>query len=113
MDEARAKRGGRWCIPNDEIDDFTKLIAEKRQELSYPESLAMPLQYLATAGKIAGGNSRQHKNKNKNKHNENIAFAGYASEEYYAMVHLPIPQDQIRRNEGARKAVDEEKRKLD
>ena len=34
IEEARAKRGGRWCIPNDEIDAFTKIIAEKRQELT-------------------------------------------------------------------------------
>ena len=44
LDAARKKHGNRPFIPNNEVDEYHKVMAEKRLELCLPAAPAMPLQ---------------------------------------------------------------------
>ena len=101
LEEARQKHG-RWCIPPEELDDFTKTVAEARQKYALPDAPAMPLQFLCLRASKADGDVLPAASQ-VGEHQDNINCTGFASEEFFAMVHVPVPANQIRKNETREK----------
>ena len=115
-EKAREQRGIKF-VPEEEIDEYTKILGEAYQKLALPEIPSMPILRLPTergqlinpaartgsTGPSAGGNPIAE-------HQENVADKGFVSESWMAMVHTPVKDWQKR--EDARKAVDKEWDKL-
>ena len=90
---ARERRGFEY-VPNNEIDDYTKLLAEARTRLSLPPAPAMPvigniLSAVVPRGatgngpvpEVPGGTSM---------HRDNVSNLGKCSPDYFALVHTPV-----------------------
>ena len=82
-DAAQARRG-RSCIPSEQVEDYTKLMAELRTNFSLPVAPAMPiLDAKEVKGFISSLSPRAHE--------ERIADPGYVSAEWFSLVHYPAP----------------------
>ena len=100
-------------VPEEEVDDYTKVLAEVRTKLALPDVPAMPVLSRGEPAvtNIAGvkpqkgfrTNGRETFNAG---HQENVADKGFVSESWMAMVHTPVKDWRIK--EGAKKAVDKE-----
>ena len=121
--EARRIRG-RAHLPKEEIEEFTKVIAEKRLELSLPAVPAMPLRAVPRQHNIGVCSNTSYRQAPStvegnlspaipHGHVDNIADQGNACKENFAMVHQAVPQKDIYRDPKSRAAVEEEKDKLD
>ena len=126
-DKAREQRGIKF-VPEEEIDEYTKILAEAYQKLALPEVPSMPILLFPTEkehpinpasrtgsySQSAGGNPIGDQPIQRAapiaKHQENVADKGFVSESWMAMVHTPVKDWQKR--EDARKAVDKEWDKL-
>ena len=126
-DKAREQRGIKF-VPEEEIDEYTKILGEAYQKLALPEIPSMPILRLPTereqpinpaartgsSSPSAGGNPIGDQPIQRAapiaKHQENVADKGFVSESWMAMVHTPVKDWQKR--EDARKAVDKEWDKL-
>ena len=116
-EKAREQRGIKF-VPEEEIDEYTKILGEAYQKLALPEIPSMPILAKPNAGgtssrkapdliiasNISGGEPFNAE------HQDNGADNGFASESWMAMVHTPVKDWQKR--EEARRAVDKEWDKL-
>ena len=102
-------------IPFEEIDEFEKCLADAKQAHSIPAAPAMPtLPYsgisCSTEQSVAEGcKSRRQVLK----HKEKIASAGFTSEEFFGLIHTPIPLPKALKNDRAKAALDKEWAKLE
>ena len=103
-EEARSKRGLHH-VP-DEDKDYTKILADAQQKFGSPPVPAMPLISHGTALLSQGQPCA------KREHQDHIAMSSYCSNEWYAMVHTPVPITKAYKIPDARKAIDKEWDKL-
>ena len=115
-EQAREIRGIKF-VPEEEVDDYTKALAEARIKLALPDVPAMPvLSRGETAETHIAGVKPQNSSQNSGggtlnaEHQENVADKGFVSESWMAMDHTPVKDWRIK--EGAKKAVDKEWDKL-
>jgi len=101
-DEERKKRGI-IHVPDAEVDDFNRIVADAKEKLAIPPAPAMPV--VAYANAAIPMSSRQHQDK--------VLSVSEVHEEHYAMVHQPIPISKAMKIPAAKKAVDAEWDKLD
>ena len=103
-DALRSKRGIH-DIPNAEVDEYTKTLARAALKHSIPPAPAMPTVAYATNVQSEGKPLPR-------KHQPQIAEAGFVSDEWFAMVHTPVPISKALKMPKAKEAVDAEWKKL-
>ena len=89
----------------DEDKDYLRILSEAQAKHSPPAVPAMPFGD-QTALTSQGGPCA------KREHQDRVAMKGYVSDEWYALVHTPIPLKQAYKNPKAKQAIDKEWDKL-
>ena len=86
-------------VPENQVDDYIKIMARLKHKLMAPDAPAMPLLALNAATGLgrpcAGGRE----------HQDNIGMAGYVSDEWFALIHTPVPMAKALKIPDAKKAV--------
>jgi len=119
-EQTRENRGTKF-VPEEEVDAYTKILAEARIKLALPDVPAMPVLSRGETSEthIAGvkpqngsrSSGRQMCGETLNaEHQDNVANKGFVSESWMAMVHTPVKD--WRTKDGAKQAVDKEWDKL-
>ena len=100
-DAARLRRGISR-IPQEEEETFTRLLSKLRSGNGADEAVAMPI-----TSTLARGDSVASVT-----HQDRIATTSFASDDYYALIHTPIPIPKAMKIPKAKDAVDAEWKKL-
>ena len=108
-DEERKKRGITHVKDND-VDRYTSILADARNRLAVPDAPELPSQ-AGTANTMVREGREQ--NNTQQPHHEHVAAAGFASDEWFAMVHTPVPMNEVNRTPAAVKAMEKEWTKLE
>ena len=121
LKEARVKAGVPEFISHEDQDEYTQVIAEQIAATKLPDAPAMPVvakgnasiatslvtNYVSAPRKGKGSSESPNR-----PHQSRIAGAGSVSEEYFAMVHKPIPINKALQIPEAKAALDKEWNKL-
>ena len=94
-DAARLQRGIS-CIPQEDEEAYTQLLSDLRTKSGQDEASAMPI-----ITDLARGDSVAMM-----VHQDHIAASAFTSDEYYALIHTPIPIPKAMKIPKAKEAVD-------
>ena len=128
MDKERQKRK-MFHILDEEIQRYNNTLAKVRNDLSVPTAPAMPVVRLSGGNGSAGGAQQKRGQpqgaqaetqkgspkgtQSGTQHQENLAPAGFVSEEFWALVHTSIAIDTALKIPAPRQALDKEWSKLE
>ena len=97
--EERQKAGKYEHVPKEKMEVYEKELKDATAKYTLPQSPCMPC--LKAASPTSTVTTIRP-------HQENIAAAGVASEEYFALVHLPIPIGKAMKITAAKEALEKE-----
>jgi len=127
-EKAREKRGFEHRIKPEEVEEYKKILSEAQKLWAVPTSPAMPCISVKRAKREAmvltahavidvvkeqgASPSRPYSRPDERTHQDKIAQASFASDEWFALVHTPIPMPKAMKIPKAKEAVDAEWDKL-
>ena len=109
--------------PNEEEDEYTRIMSKARKEHSIPDAPSMPLVRIFSQASVTGGGTtsqtKRHSAESEWKHfvdtrehQDHVAEAGLVSCEWMAMVHTPVKMSDAMKIPKAKEALDKEWDKL-
>ena len=97
-------------VPDEEVDDYNRILADARNNYSSPPAPAMPIISSALSAKAATEPARGDPSTD---HQENVALAGFVTDSWFATVHTPISIEEALKIPAAREDLDAEWEKLE
>ena len=111
--DARKERGIS-SVPENEVEDYNKILAQAKEKYSIPAAPAMPVNPAAMLSTdypdAPSSGGKPHADERA--HQEHWSEPGFVSNEWFALVNTPIPISKALKMPKAKEALDAEWKKL-